>query len=316
MATVAILGRGQLGLGVSRLLRANDNLHVLGPFSRNDRIKSLTSGADVVVIATTTRFRDVAADIETALRAGSNVLVSAEECAYPRATDLDLASKLGALAVQQGVSVAGCGVNPGLIFDALVLTVLGAAPRDCTIKVDRAVDIGKFGSETLRRIGIGYTREAFNAAVSEDRILGHAGFPQSMWVVASAVGRTIERIRKELHPLSTDVEIDLPGRFVVKPGESAGVDQTYAAIVDGERWYTARFYGHVNPEQVNMIAADQIQLYRDGELYQQFRIQPGIGAQVGSQNMVANSICRIMRAPPGWLTVADLAPAFPSQAAR
>ena len=316
MVTVAIYGRGQLGRGVAELLQTQQSLRVLGPYSRADRETVLTLGAEVVIIATTTRFRDVAADVEAALLAGSNVLVSAEECAYPFAVDADLANKLHALAVERGVTVVGCGVNPGLIFDALVLTLLGTAPRDCTIAVHRTVNIGNFGSTVLRRIGIGVTREAFESAVSQETILGHAGFPQSMWVVASAVDLDIDRITKELNPVISDVEIDLPGRFVIKPGESAGVEQIYTAIVDGQCWFTARFSGHVRPDTIGWDLSDDIGLYREGKLYEQVLIRPCIGSQTGSQNMVANSIDRILRAPPGWLTVADLIPAFPGPAGR
>ncbi|MCR4307078.1 MAG: hypothetical protein NUV80_00800 [Candidatus Berkelbacteria bacterium] len=311
MVTITIYGHGQLGSGVAALLRAQDNLCVCGPYSRDNREKALTSATDVVIIATTTRFKDVAADIETALSAGSNVLVSAEECAYPYVIDEVLANRLHTLAIKKGVSVAGCGVNPGLIFDSLVLTLLGAAPRDCSVEVYRDVDIGGFGSTVLRRIGVGQTREAFETAVVEQTILGHAGFPQSMWVVASALGLTIERIDKELRPVMADVEIEIPGRFVVRRGESAGVEQVYTAIVDGKCWYTARFSGHVSPVKIDMSPSDSIRLFHEGELYQHTQIRPGISAQTGSQNMVANSIDRILRAPPGWLTVADLIPACP-----
>ena len=94
MLSVAILGAGQLGSGVAAILRERATHHVLGPFGRAARERALGSGADVVLIATTTRFRDVAPDIEAAVRAGSDVLVSAEECAYPFAVDASLAARL------------------------------------------------------------------------------------------------------------------------------------------------------------------------------------------------------------------------------
>ena len=120
-----------------------------------------------------------------------------------------------------------------------------------------------------------------------------------MWVVASAVDLSIDRITKELDPVISDVEIDLPGRFVIKPGESAGVEQIYTAIVDGQCWFTARFSGHVRPDTIGWDLSDDIGLYRKGELYEQVLIRPCIGSQAGSQNMVANSIDRILRDPAG-----------------
>jgi len=133
MATIAIYGAGQLGTTVAQLLADVPHHNVLGVFGRNDREQALTSGADVVIIATTTKFKDVAADIELAVSNGSHVLVSSEECAYPWAVDKALADSLDSLAKAKGVSIAGTGVNPGLIFDSLVLTLLGAAPRGCTV---------------------------------------------------------------------------------------------------------------------------------------------------------------------------------------
>jgi len=309
MLKVAIFGAGQLGNGLGNLLRSGKRYEVLGPFNRADRTRALTSGADVVVIATTTRLRDVAEDIETAVRAGSDVLVSAEECAYPFIVDEPLARRLDRLAIEKSVSVAGCGLNPGLIFDALVLTLLGAGPGDCIIEVRRTVDISGFGSEVLRRIGIGRSAPAFAAAVSQEEILGHAGFPQSMAVVAAALGLTVDRISKELRPVITQTEIT--GRFRIRPGESAGVDQTYTAFVSGARWFTCHFFGHVDLASVGKTAADDITLSRGDALLQRLQITPGIPAQRGSQYMLANSIDRIIAARPGWRTVAELLPAFP-----
>lgn len=316
MASVSIYGTGQLGTEVARLLRDVPVHQVFGPFGRSERDEALSSGADVVIIATTTRFKDVADDIELAVSSGSNVLVSAEECAYPWAVDIGLSNKLGSLAKTEGVSISGTGVNPGLIFDSLVLTLLGAAPRGCTVAVRRTVSIAGFGATVLRRIGLGKTPAAFFDAVSREEILGHAGFPQSMQVVASAMGLKIESIKKELLPLVAEREIDLPDRFTVARGESAGVNQTYTAFVEGMPWFTSHFYGHVDLPGIGKSAMDEIELSLKGEIFQTIQLKPGINSQTGSQNMVANSIQRIINARSGWVTVAEMEPAYPESTNR
>lgn len=316
VASVSIYGKGQLGTEVARLLREVPVHEVLGPFGRDERALALGSGSNVVIIATTTRLRDVAEDIEFAVASGSNVLVSAEECAYPWAVDAVLSDSLDALARSNGVSIAGTGVNPGLIFDSLVLTLLGAAPRGCTVAVRRTVSIAGFGAAVLRRIGLGQTPAAFAEAVAREEILGHAGFPQSMHVVASAMGLKIESIKKELLPLLAEKEIDLPHRFIVAPGESAGVNQTYTAFVDGRPWFTSHFYGHVDLPGIGRRAMDEIELSLDGEIFQTIQLKPGINSQIGSQNMVANSIERIINARSGWVTVAQMEPAYPESTNR
>lgn len=311
MTSVSIYGAGQLGTAVAGLLHDVPQYVVRGPYRRAERSVALEGGADLVIIATTTRLRDVLVDVEAAVLAGSNVLVSAEEAAFPFAVDPVGAERVSALARERGVSVAGAGVNPGLMFDSLVLTMLGAAPRGCTIHVRRKVDLSGFGSTVLRRIGIGIKADEFAIAVEEGRILGHAGFPQSMEIVARATGIAIERIHKQLRPILTETAIDIPGRFRVESGESAGVDQTYTAFVDGKPWFVAHFLGHVALRAAGHEASDVIDLTLKRRPFQTIELRPGVNAQVGSSNMVANSVERVLAARPGWVTVAEMHPAYP-----
>lgn len=316
MTSVSIYGAGQLATAVAELLREIPRYVVRGPHGRDERSVALEGGDDLVIIATTTRLADVIADVETAVRAGSNVLVSAEEAAYPFAVDRAGAERVSDLARERGVSVAGAGVNPGLMFDSLVLTMLGAAPRGCTIHVRRKVDLSGFGATVLRRIGVGISPGEFDVAVAEGRILGHAGFPQSMEIVASSMGLTIERIRKQLRPVLTDAPIDVPGRFRVEAGQSAGVDQTYTAFVDGKPWFVAHFLGHVALRAAGYEPSDVIDLTFKRRPFQTIELRPGVDAQIGSSNMVANSVERVIAARPGWVTVAEMQPAYPAAKSR
>ncbi len=315
MTSIAIYGAGLLGTNVAKLLSVRPSLSVYGPYGRTEREKALRSGADVVIIATTTRLRDVADDVREAINSGSNVLISAEEAAFPFIVDDSIARSLDSLARQKGVSVAGTGVNPGLIFDALVLTILGSSPRGCRVHVRRVVDISGFGETVLRRIGVGKSESDFALAVESEEILGHAGFPQSIHVVANALGLKVERIEKILLPVLATQDIELPGKLTIKSGESAGVSQTYTGIVDGKPWFIAHFFGHVALSMIKKDSGDDIDLMLNQKPIQSIKLRPGIGAQVGSQNMVANSIDRIISARPGWVTVAEMSPAFPAPVA-
>ena len=315
MTSIAIYGAGLLGTNVAKLLSVRPSLSVYGPYGRTEREKALRSGADVVIIATTTRLRDVADDVREAINSGSNVLISAEEAAFPFIVDDSIARSLDSLARQKGVSVAGTGVNPGLIFDALVLTILGSSPRGCRVHVRRVVDISGFGETVLRRIGVGKSESGFALAVESEEILGHAGFPQSIHVVANALGLKVERIEKILLPVLATQDIELPGKLTIKSGESAGVSQTYTGIVDGKPWFIAHFFGHVALNMIKKDSGDDIDLMLNQKPIQSIKLRPGIGAQVGSQHMVANSLDRIISARPGWVTVAEMSPAFPAPVA-
>lgn len=309
MTSVAIYGAGQLGTNVAGILRERGQYEVLGPFGRDAANSALESGAQLVVIATTSRFRDVASDIVRAIEAGSNVLVSAEECANPWLVDPELADAIDQRARHMGVTVLGAGLNPGLIFDALVLTLLGAIPNGCDIEVSRVVDIGKFGPAVLARLGVGVGESDFRRGVADGDILGHAGFPQSMSIVARGLGLTIDTITEQIDPIITDNAVTLASGQVINAGHSVGVRQTYRAFVHGHAWFTAVFDGHVQPNLLGWSPSDTIVIRRDGIVERTVVIEPGLPSQSGSQSMIANSVDRVIEAAPGWLTVADLPPA-------
>lgn len=306
--SVAIVGAGQLGTGVARHLHTRPDVEVRGPAAREAARPLLESGADLVVIATTTRLADVADDVRTAVAVGSNVIVSAEESAFPWAVDRDLASGIDALARERGVTVLGGGVNPGFIFDALVLTLLGTTAGANSIQVSRTVDISGFGAVVLGRLGVGYSPAEFEDGVAAGRVLGHAGFPQSMAIVADALGLTIDRIDRVVEPIIAPEAIPLAHRAIAA-GHTGGVRQSYTAVVAGRPWYTARFTGHVALAVGGLEARDEIQI--DAESAVRCVLAPGIEAQAGSAAMVANTVDRVVNAAPGWATVADLPPAYP-----
>ena len=207
--------------------------------------------------------------------------------------------------------MAGAGLNPGLLFDTLVLTLLGAVAEDVSIEVHRTVDLSGFGPAVRRRIGIGITVDEFAAGVADGTVMGHAGFPQSMSVVAGALGLEIERIDRTLEPVVDSDDRPIVSEDVVPSGRTTGVRQIYVAVVDGEPWFTASFFGHLDLSSVDRQPTDEIVFRRNSTVLQRFAATPGFNAQTGSANMLANSVDRIIAAAPGWLTVADLPPAAP-----
>jgi 2,4-diaminopentanoate dehydrogenase len=304
---VAIYGPGQAGSAVAALLREREGVEVLGPFGRTERERALGSGADVVVIATTSFLSEIAGDVRAAVDAGSNVVTTAEEAAYPWATSPAIADEIDARARERGVTVLGAGLNPGLAFDALVLTVVGASAAVAPLRVERVVDLSGFGPAVLRRIGVGHSPEAFAAGVASGEITGHIGFPQSMRIAGAALGVTIERIERHIEAIVAEADI-AAAHVVVPAGHTAGFHQRYVAIAGNRQWFTAVFTGHVDAARPTR---DAIHLDADPPI--DLELRPGLSAQSGSSAVLANSVGRLIAAPPGWRTVADLPPAVPAQ---
>lgn len=308
-ARVAFYGAGQLATNASSILRSRGSFAVLGPFGRAERDTALRCGADVVVIATTSFLTAVAEDIRLAVESGSNVITTAEEAAYPWANDAEVANQVDALARSRGVTVLGAGLNPGFAFDALVLTACGVVEEVESFQVERVVDLSGFSANVLRRLGIAHSAQSLQQGLSDGSVTGHIGFRQSMQVVAGRLGVEIERIDGEFEPIFAERDL-ANSSLTVRPRESAGFRQHYRATASGRVWFDALFTGHVAPVEIGESPRDSITIRtRRGEM--RLDIVPGINPQSGSASVIANSVLRVMAAPPGWTTVAELPPAVP-----
>jgi 2,4-diaminopentanoate dehydrogenase len=307
--TVAIYGAGQVGRTVASLLINDSGYSVYGPFDRSQRAAALDSGADVVVIATTSFLADVAPDIRAAVVAGSNVITTAEEAAYPWQYDEEIAHELHTRAMENQVTILGAGFNPGFAFDAMAITASGVVPHVTSLRVERVVDLSGFSATILRRLGIGYSAADFEVGIDSGSITGHIGFPQSMRIVARQMGVSISEIQRSISPIAAQRQYDLPALSIL-PGDSAGFRQRYVAIAEGRAWFDALFIGHVGPAASGLPTRDEIIVHSEsGDVH--LAIEPGINPQVGSSSLIANSIRRLAAAPAGWLPVADLPPACP-----
>jgi hypothetical protein len=305
---VALYGQGQVNRNVARILAGREDYDVIGPLGRDQRERALASGADIVAIATTSFLRELAPDIETAVESGSNVITTAEECAFPWSVDAPAAEALDGRARARGVTILGAGLNPGFAFDALVVTALGVAWDAEHIQVERVVNLSRFSATILRRLGIGYTAEGFERGVREGEVHGHIGFPQSMRIVARKLGLDLERIDRRMEPIVADRAYEA-AHLEVAAGETAGFRQFYTGVVGGRPWFECVFLGHVDPESIGEPPRDAIAV--DGTTPLRFAIEPGLNPQSGSAAVIANSLRRVVEAAPGWLTVADLTPAVP-----
>ena len=202
------------------------------------------------------------------------------------------------------MSVIGVGLNPGFIFDALLLTASGIAWDVRAIRIRRVVDVSRFSATIQRRLGIGFTAARFAEGVAAGSITGHIGFPQSFHLAARCMGVRIERIESGFEPLVADRPHD-GENLRVEPGTTAGFVQRYHAICNGRPWMSAEFIAHVDPPAAGHEPSDSIQI--DGYNALNLTINPGCQPQLGTAAMIANVMPRLLEAQPGYLTVADLA---------
>jgi len=163
----------------------------------------LAEEPDVVCICTQSNLHEVSDQIEACVKAGANVLCIAEKLAYPWASDAGWAERFEELAMEHGVSILGTGINPGFILDALVVVWSSICLRIDRIKAERVNDLSPFGPTVMRSQGVGTTVEEFERGVADGTIVGHIGFPESIGLIADALGWEIDEVVETREPIVT-----------------------------------------------------------------------------------------------------------------
>ena len=325
---VLVLGTGQMGSGIARLVLQKEGLELAGICSRRaaldrgdicraiglDRDPGLPISADlssvieqtrpqVAIQTTCSRVADAVDDISILLRHGVHVISIAEEMAYPGYSSPHIAEELQKLAVANGVALLGTGINPGFVLDLLVITLTGVCANIKSITARRVNDLSPYGPSVLESQGVGLTPEAFHNGLDEGKIVGHIGFPESICMIASALGWEIERIEESREPIISNVRREAP--FVtVEPGQVAGCYHRATAYREGEPVITLDHPQQVHPQLEGVETGDSIEIIGTPDV--RLSGSPEIPGGEGTCALAVNMIPRVMSAAPGLYNMADL----------
>lgn len=223
---VGLGGIGTIGASVARLLTDHrPGVEVVGAATQNaaDIGRTLqevvgTSGSgpkvvgslremleqrpSVVILATGSFISEALPQVLECVEAGANVISPCEQLAYPFRRFPKESTAIDTAARAKNVTVLGTGINPGLIFDALVAAASGACWGVVSIRGRRVVDTTGFGENIHHRLGIGYRAEEFEEGRRTKRIAGHVGFPESIEMVCERLGVVLDGpVEETLEPL-------------------------------------------------------------------------------------------------------------------
>lgn len=325
---VLVLGTGQMGSGIARLVLEKQGLELVGAYGRRrsragtdlgrviglDRELGIPISPDleaviaqvrphVAIQATCSRLTDAVAEISALVRNGIHVISIAEEMAYPAAKSPALAAELHRLAVEHGVAVVGTGINPGFVFDLLVITLTGVCSDIRSITARRVNDLSPYGPSVLASQGVGLTPEAFRKGVEDGAVVGHFGFPESINMIADALGWEIERIEESREPIVSQVRRETP--FVtVEPGNVAGCTHTAVAYRAGKPVITLIHPQQVHPHLEGVETGDSIEIHGTPDV--RLAGSPEIPGGLGTVALAVNLIPRALDAAPGLHSMADL----------
>ena len=321
---VIIWGLGAMGGGMADMLLKKKGVDIVGAVGRGAKIgKSMydyiktergdrpdvligaaedvikPGAADIVLLCTDSFTKNAFDKLKFIMEQKLNVITSAEEMAYPKAQNPELAAELDKIAKENGVSCLGTGINPGLIMDLLVLIWTGCMEDVEHIVSRRVNSLSPFGPAVMEEQGIGVTVEEFK----KGNLAGHVGFAESMGMIADGIGWNIDEFKQTMDPIFTDVDRKSPYGFA-KAGNVAGVAMKAFGYRDGELMIEMDHPQQIEPEQVGVQTGDYVII--KGTPNVNMVNSPEIEGGIGTIAMCVNMIPQVINADPGLQTMLDL----------
>jgi 4-hydroxy-tetrahydrodipicolinate reductase len=329
MIRVVVVGLGAMGSGIARNILRKEALQLVGVVDQraewkkkdlgtvlgvgqslnifvSDSLETVLSDSvpDLAVIATDSFVKGVFPLIKSCVEKNIHVVTIAEEMAYPFATSPEYAQMIDSLARRHGVSVLGTGINPGFVLDQLILNMTGACLQVKKIKATRVNDLSPFGKTVMMTQGVGTTPEEFQKGLESGSIVGHIGFPESIRMIADALGWDLDRIEEEREPIISTTHRETPV-VKVEPGMVAGCRHIGRGYdLDGNVVIELIHPQQIHPHLENVETGDYIWIEGDPDI--NLSIQPEIPGGKGTIAAAVNMIPVVISTDPGLYSMADL----------
>lgn len=300
---VCDLHKDLVGSSIFRVLNEKQNSHKEVIVSNDiDRLLN-KDNCDLVLLCTDSYTRKAFPKIKRILEKGINVISTAEEMAYPKAKEPELAKQLNIIAKANNVTVLGTGINPGFIMDLLVVALSGTMIDVKHIEANRVNSLSPFGPAVMEEQGVGITVEEFNHGVETNTLAGHVGFAESIHMIADALGNPIDGFQQQMKPIVTTVDRKSKYAEALK-GTVAGVNMTGQGLVNGEVFIDMKHPQQIEPEMEGTSTGDYINLEGTPNIH--MAITPEIDGGIGTIAMCVNMIPHVLNARPGLKTMIDL----------
>ena len=326
---VAIWGFGAMGRGAAAMLLKKKGVEIVGIINRktdvgkemhevlgvpkgdnpeiiitNDVASVIKEkSCDVVISATDSFTKDAFDKIKLILENKINCVSIAEEMAWPQAQQPELAEQLDKVAKANGVTVLGTGINPGFIMDYLVVALTGVCEDVTGITAKRVNDLSPFGAFVMQEQGVGISVEEFEKKKAANTMTGHVGFPESLGMMAEALGLKLDKVEETRDPIISNTHREHP-HAKVEPGTLAGIRQQGFGYVNGEKFIALDHPQQIHPHMENTNTGDYINIKGTPDI--NIATNPEIPGGIGTFAMAVNMIPHVINSEPGLKTMLDL----------
>jgi hypothetical protein len=320
---VVHIGLGPIGQSIARLTLDRDGLQVVGAtdlsvdqagkdlglvlgLGRKLRVKVdgnpdkfiRKTRADVAVLCTSSSLKTIKPQVLALIQRGMHVVTTCEELAFPVPEQQAAWRDIDKAAASKKVSVLATGVNPGYAMDALALMLTAPCAEVTRVSVTRVVDARTRRLPLQRKVGAGLNLNQFRRAMTEGTVR-HVGLPQSVYMIATALGWKLDRVDETLEPAIAPRDLDTE-YLRIPAGMAAGIKQSARGYRNGELAITLDLQMYVGAEQPR----DHILI--DGVPPIDMTITGGVAGDSATAAITVNAIPKVMAARPGLVTMHDL----------
>lgn len=244
-------------------------------------------------------------EILAAVRSGYHVISAAEWLFHPWMRYAERADEIDRAARAAGVTVLGCGINPGFCFESLPVLIARTIGRIDSVEILRVSDVSGIGPSDFAHLGFGLTPDQFAAGVLDGHIVGHMGFPESVAALGECVGLSIDAISDRLAPIPAGAPIQLAHRLVAA-GEVAGLVQTAIGYRDDATPIRMVLEMYLDPVSAGRTPCERVRLA--GSRTVQVSVEPGSPAVAGAAAMMVEAAHAVAACAPaaGLISLFDL----------
>ena len=269
----------------------------LGVTVTDDPDEALAPEPDVVFHSTISAIESIDRQVEAAVSAGADVVSTTEELAYPWYHHPDAAADLDELAREHGATVLGTGINPGFAMDTFPAVLTAPCQTVDSVAVTRVQDAGVRRGPLQAKVGAGLSVERWEREIATKA--GHVGLPESMAMLAGALGWELDDIEASIEPVVAETPVETEHASVAS-GEAAGIHQVGTGIVGGEPAIELDLRMYVGAEHPR----DTVRISGTPDL--EVTVDGGFHGDVTTPAVVVNAVPRVLDAEPGLATMIDL----------
>lgn len=320
---VAQFGLGPIGISAARLAASRRNLRLVGGIDINPAVTgksvaevcSLKNEAgrvyrsfdelvedvgqpDVILHTAGSRATISIEQCLPMLEAGLAVVSSCEELLFPWHRAAEAADAAEEVCRRTGGRLLGTGVNPGFVLDLLPVCLSGVCREVRGIRGARVVNASLRRQPLQKKIGSGMDPGDFRALWREGKA-GHAGFQESLLLIAHAMGWEIESLEENLEPVVAETSIKTE-HFTVEPGQTRGLHQVaQGRSADGHEIHLDLKMYLEAPDPHDFV-------HLDGDPPVSCRLENGVAGDIATVAALVNCIPRLLAAPAGVRLMTDI----------